>query len=521
MKNMKFWRTALVAALVLTIMLSVTGGTIAWFTDEVTSGSNKIEAGNLDVALLMYNGTAYEDISESTDPIFGAVNNKAQNNNADTIWEPGKTQVAYLAIKNNGNLALKYNVGLNVVSETKNLSEAMKYAISSDAKNGTGVDGWNAADAQSVVLGQQSASGAVSLGVGETHYFALSIHMDEAAGNQYQGGTAEFDITVYATQDTVEEDSFNDQYDAGAVPTFVNVNTKDAAQAALDNAKAGDIIKLAPGVDYGVLELRANIMLDGKQPVSGHANTEKVDYFTGKYTNEFVRKVENVTIVGAPGATVDAIKFVGNTHKIDGASGGTMYRYVDVKNLVIDSVEFTDASQLGAGAGFVSPIFIDLQNVNVDGLTVKNCTVESNADNSNLNFVYAYGKAASGCTFDSALKNLTITDNTVSGIARLCELREAENVTVANNTAKNLVKEFALLANNGDKAYSGDVIFTGNDADTMGGLFVRIGVAGDANVVIKNNIVTNYVSSDPAYSEYMKITENTKEPVIEGNTVSK
>ena len=51
MKNMKFWRTALVAALVLTVMLSVTGGTIAWFTDEVSSGVNTIQSGNLDMVV--------------------------------------------------------------------------------------------------------------------------------------------------------------------------------------------------------------------------------------------------------------------------------------------------------------------------------------------------------------------------------------------------------------------------------------------------------------------------------------
>ena len=43
----KFGRTALVSVLVLTILLSITSGTIAWFTDEVNSGVNKITAGNL------------------------------------------------------------------------------------------------------------------------------------------------------------------------------------------------------------------------------------------------------------------------------------------------------------------------------------------------------------------------------------------------------------------------------------------------------------------------------------------
>ena len=217
MKNMKFWRTALVAALVLTVMLSVTGGTIAWFTDEVTSGDNKIQAGKLDVQLLMYDGSEYVDISESDAPIFGADSSTAaQNKNADTLWEPGKTQVAYLAIRNNGNLALKYKVSLEVEEETDSLSKAMLYAITPDADDEHPVTAWDKTNAKKVEAAQQDVSGDVSLAVGATHYFALSIHMDEDAGNEYQNGSVEFDITVYATQDDVESDSFGTDYDENA-----------------------------------------------------------------------------------------------------------------------------------------------------------------------------------------------------------------------------------------------------------------------------------------------------------------
>ena len=83
MRNMTFWRTALVATLVLTVMLSVTGGTIAWFTDTVESKDNKIEAGTLDIALykLTNNTTApWEEITDESEPLFNSV-----------LWEPGYT----------------------------------------------------------------------------------------------------------------------------------------------------------------------------------------------------------------------------------------------------------------------------------------------------------------------------------------------------------------------------------------------------------------------------------------------
>ena len=196
------------------------GSTFAWFTDTATTGVNKIVAGKLDVELLMYDGTKYANISKEPAPIFGsATSTVAQNNNLDTLWEPGKTQVAYLAIKNEGNLDLKYQVALNVANpaDGKDLYKAMRYAIVPDAK-GTDSELLAWTTGNSVIPGAQTVSGtntedAAPAGVkllhGETHYFALLVHMDENAGNGYQNGKVEFDLKVYATQLNSESDSFN------------------------------------------------------------------------------------------------------------------------------------------------------------------------------------------------------------------------------------------------------------------------------------------------------------------------
>jgi len=207
-------RALLMSALALLMCVSMLiGSTFAWFTDSVTSANNKIVAGKLDVQLLMNaDGSGYVDISNITSPIFGE-GSIAQNNNAQTLWEPGKTQVAYRAIKNNGNLDLKYTVGLNVKNVSKDLYEVMEYAIVPDAQYNS-VTSWTTGN--SVVVGTQSVSGDVELKVGETHYFALAIHMDEMAGNEYQGGEVNFDLTVLATQLASESDSFNNQYDKNA-----------------------------------------------------------------------------------------------------------------------------------------------------------------------------------------------------------------------------------------------------------------------------------------------------------------
>ena len=223
MTNTKSTQHALLAS-VMAMLLCFTmllGTTFAWFTDSVTSSGNKIVAGTLDVKLLMKttdNGE-YEDISESTNPIFGE-SSIAQNNNAETLWEPGKTQIAYLAIENAGTLELKYQVALNVFNpeDGKDLYKVMEYAIVPDAEFGSvTADMLTEVQWNSVVEGAQTVSDeSVSLAVDGVHYFALVIHMDEDADNNYMNGSVEFDITVLATQNTVESDAFDNQYDADA-----------------------------------------------------------------------------------------------------------------------------------------------------------------------------------------------------------------------------------------------------------------------------------------------------------------
>ena len=229
--NQKATKRALltsVMALVMCVVMLV-GTTFAWFTDTASTAVNKIVAGNLDVELLMYKNSTdgYVNISKDKNPIFGSDKSTvAQNNNLNTLWEPGKTQVAYLAIKNEGNLALKYKVALNVTNpvDGKDLYKVMQYAIVPDAKlDSAPVQSWTTG--KTVTVGQQPVSGEVSLAVGATHYFALLVHMDELAGNNYQNGKVEFDLTVYATQDTVESDSFGKDYDENATyPVVVSQN---------------------------------------------------------------------------------------------------------------------------------------------------------------------------------------------------------------------------------------------------------------------------------------------------------
>ena len=224
MSNTKTTKRALLTS-VMALMLCfamLTGTTFAWFTDTETSAGNKIVAGNLDVQLLLWDGEGtaesdYADIGESSAPIFGSAD-KALNS-LNTLWEPGKTQVAYLAIANAGNLELKYMVNLDTrdTDAEQNLYEAMSYVIVPDASYGSDIVWADIKDgALSVTPGIFAVSPSTNLSVDGVHYFALVIHMDENAGNEYQGGQVEFDINVLATQLNAEEDAFGKDYDKNA-----------------------------------------------------------------------------------------------------------------------------------------------------------------------------------------------------------------------------------------------------------------------------------------------------------------
>ena len=132
MTNSKSTKRALLTS-VLALLMCVTmlvGATFAWFTDTASTRVNKIQAGNLDLEV-EYRTTAGGDwkaLDNATD-LFGA---------EGTLFEPGHTRVVELKIKNAGNLALKYKIGMNVISETAGTNKDGKpYKLSNYLKVAT------------------------------------------------------------------------------------------------------------------------------------------------------------------------------------------------------------------------------------------------------------------------------------------------------------------------------------------------------------------------------------------------
>lgn len=106
------------------------GTTYAWFTDSVTSGVNQIQAGNLDIEVYHSNAKVTEATSiEGVNAMFTDKNGNA------ILWEPGAMSYENFTVKNVGNLALKYNMSMNVVDFNKvagtgdNLKDALKVKV--------------------------------------------------------------------------------------------------------------------------------------------------------------------------------------------------------------------------------------------------------------------------------------------------------------------------------------------------------------------------------------------------------
>ncbi len=473
------------------------GTTMAWFTDSVTSAKNVIVAGNLDVELY-HEGTKVDENYNIFEDI--------------SLWEPGVVYYETLTIKNEGNLALKYDLSLNWGDYNtvggKNLSDVLSAAITTEAI----ASREDAMNLDFAPIADVAIQGEIDTTKGEVEDTVTLVLYWEPSDNDndynVNNGKETSDkkplwinlgINLFATQLTAESDSFDNQYDLGAA---IFVTSAAEAQAALDNAKKGDVIVLTSGVDYGTLLLR---------PVDGNANTTtSLNEGDGEgltvYRNEYIRTVEDLTILGTTNAKVDAIK-VESGYIADGSSSCNL---VVVKGLVIDSVEFTDKADC-APHTYSAPIFFNLTWTDVDGLTVKNCKLIGNDDK--VNFVYFTIDSSSA--FDGIASNVTLTGNTVDGIARLCELRQTENVTITDNTIKNTALHGILLTVHG-KSYAGDVTITGNTAYGINDRFVRMAGAGDANVVIKDNTIIAYLGED---ADYIKVTDSTGTPVIENNTL--
>ena len=185
------------------------GTTFAWFTDTASTGVNKIQAGNLDIELQMKDNDGKWVTAEGKTLSF-LVNGKIPAEETQILWEPGCTYaLPELRIVNNGNLALKYKVVVSGFQGSAKLNKVINWTMKLD-----GAD---------FIMGSEHSLAAKNNDTVDFDIFTISGTMDKNAGNEYQNESIDgISINVYATQDTVENDSFDNQYDkdADGTPQF-------------------------------------------------------------------------------------------------------------------------------------------------------------------------------------------------------------------------------------------------------------------------------------------------------------
>ena len=364
-KNTKRALLASVLSVVLCCAMLV-GSTFAWFTDSVTSGGNKIQAGNLDIEVeYTLDGTEWAKLDEATN-LFG-----------DGLFEPGYTRVVAFRISNKGNLALKYNMSMNLISEKKGVNKAGKeFALSDYLKVKTSPiqEANDVGDIMVSIAFDRDASKAIGwdpetnfkdakvmandkiLYAGQQVYFIMQVYMPESVGNEAnarsidEAASISFGLNVVATQVPYEKDSFDNTYDKDATYPVIAYNQQQVNDAITNAADKKANIFIASG---------ETITLD-----NGIANEGD--------------KSRDITFSGDGSQTVDVI-----TNAVSAEGGQLNYQRgssFTFENLTIE-----------AGEG-------NFDGIVCDELTFKNCTIKGK--------LTLYGKATFiNCVFENTMDN--------------------------------------------------------------------------------------------------------------------
>lgn len=227
-----------VLALVLSLAM-LAGSTFAWFTDTASTGVNRIVSGNLDV------GLQYWGVGENGQKTWLTAENSEDLFDKNALWEPGYTQIIYLRVANNGNLALTYamqitpvreTVGVNVDGEEFKLSDYIKFGWMTFTVDGAGAPVALDREAAQTGVGEGAQLGktlhrrvAEPMKASAEELVALVAWMPEDVGNEANYSTVqptiELSLKVLATQAAVESDSFDSAYDEDAA-TDEELNSK-------------------------------------------------------------------------------------------------------------------------------------------------------------------------------------------------------------------------------------------------------------------------------------------------------
>ena len=395
MTNRVSTKRALVLSL-LSMLLCVSmliGSTYAWFTDTATTAVNKIQAGTLDVALEMStdNGATWKNAEGKT------LNFMTADNRAEILWEPGCTYaLPLLRVVNRGNLSLKYEIVITGIDGDAELNKAIEWTIPAE-KTGN------------------LAAGATSDAI------AISGHMKETAGNEYQGKSIDgIAITVYATQYSYEKDSNNEKYDTEASFLYededgnVLIGTADelvyfAKTLNVDGVNyAGKTVKLTADIDLGGKKWNALVVKNVSYGFTFDGNDKTVSNFVvagernvGFFGTSTGCTIKNLTVKGATVTGINHVAAIAGDALCATIEGCKVYDST-ITTLVKSN---DDGDKAGAIAGYLSAE----STASVTNCVVENCTVRGYRD---IGGLIGYANAAAVVTGNTVTKVTLINDRT-------------------------------------------------------------------------------------------------------------
>ncbi len=508
------------------------GATYALFTSE-SKTNIAVTSGKVNVTATIENLVLYSPTTIATDGDYEVIDgsNAANNDNMSFVnggtallvdnslslnkMTPGDKTTFDIKIHNASNVAIMYRTVLTVTDN--GLFDGLEIKID-----------------DVTLSGSSRRTTYQTLGIGsEDIVLPISIELPTDVGNVYQDSNCDIAFTVEA----VQGNAFNGVYNV----------TPSTVQNALDNVTDGDTIILGEG-DYGTLHFRQS----GKSKTystgvagssSVHVNGEKVtyDYHPGRTDVTYMRTLKDITIIGNENTNVDGIEFMDGAYKYALDSG------TEVSGNIIYSDENT-ATDHGTDTDYDNRLFsfftinnLTFQNINFTG-TQTALKLSQYSRDPGLDGVFIYPCSIDGLHFDGCsltvnehegndimllniIKNLEITpqyknvsiENCIVEADRVVAIDGVENVTIRNNTFKNIKNRDILLSqgSNGQDV-KGKVLIVNNTSDGSTERFIRIGDAQDINLYIINNRVTNYKGN---VSDYIKSGKPLSK-VVSGNSAT-
>ncbi len=380
-------RSLLMSAMSMLLCVSMLlGTTFAWFTDTVTSANNIIKSGNLDIELDYWDGANWKTVQNASDIL------------TNDLWEPGVTEVAYLRIKNAGSLALKYQLGVNIVSEEPGTNVAGKTFKLSDYIYFDvieGVDGEKTPYTRETVKNVTTQNKKISAGYTKEaeikandpeHYLALVVHMPTTVTNEANHNGEDIPeialgINVFATQLVNESDTFGPEYD------------EEAAYGTYIELKAGEDLLDAMASAEADKPLTIKLLGDAEWPTTGHHGENDITPASsividgnGKTITATGAGVTPLGDVEAP-MTLKNVKIVDNSVSYNEQAWELSYLEMGGRVLKCINVDFVD------------PIFVDSDNANFTNCSFVGHNDKNSGENQYAVWVYNGNANFNNCSF--------------------------------------------------------------------------------------------------------------------------